>query len=412
MGETDRTQRRGGGPRAVLLMAVVLALSLFSAYRLAQVVVLGGLHTDRKLAATVQAVNQVSELPTREAEETLASANDNARLVMAARPLAQEAHLLAYRLARLEGKRVEAELALNRCAETRPADPMIAFKQGSFLLENGRFREGLIAFRRSLQLDSEYLDQIYDVCMGIFFQRYEMFRSIFPDDPTVRHRLAERLRHSGLVRESITEFQACLARMPDSAQVYFDLSRAHKAGGDIVSALAALEAAIRLAPDRKDYACERGECLLQLGRVDEAIALCRSLVAVRPDFKQAYVLLARCHEMRDEPWEAIRIYRETLWRTREKGSIHQLIGDLYLRMGKTRQAQEEYQAGLRLAINEYSRKSALLRLGIFHEKRGMLDEAMEALVEAEAIRPDSRDLDQPVLDAITRVRTLIEAGAG
>jgi tetratricopeptide (TPR) repeat protein len=399
---------RGPGRRPLdLLLALTAVLFVLAASRLAQTLLLDGLHRERILETAGQALQRLSEAPAAAGAEAVRHAvGADLRSFLTVRPLDSEAHFLSYRLARLEGRRVDAELALFRCSLARPADSRIAYTRGLFLLEHGRFAEGLAFFSQSLRLDGKHLEAIYHDCMSIFTRRYDSFKYIFPEKPDIRERLASLLRHDLLLEESIEEYRWCVDRSPDSARLQFELSLAYRGNGETGSALAAVEEALRLEPDNKEYACDRGEYLLQLGLTAEAIEVCRALVAAKPNDKDAYVLWARCHEQQGEIWEAIRIYREALWRVREKGVVHQQIGDLYLKMERYREALTEYQAGLQVAVSDYSRKFALYRLGACYEKMGLAERALESLIEADAIHPEFKDLDPLVAEALQRLTVL------
>lgn len=413
---TVEPENRGRPLVALLLAAAAAALMVFSAAQLVQLAVFGGLPLDRLIDGARQAVETQASRPAGpDRDQALDRIRGDLAGYIVARPLDTEGHFLTYRSAWLQYDLVDAELALFRCSLSRPADAGIAYTRGVFLLERGRFREGLAFFRESLHRDIEHLDDIYRDCMTIFARRYSSFSFIFPEKFRCRRRLALLLRHDGLVEQSIAEYRWCLERDPDSGVLHRELAQAYRAAGRVEEALAEVDLALGLKPGRREWQRERGDYLLYLGRTEEAMELCRSLVAQQPTDKEAYILWARCFEQQGKFWEAIRVYRDALWRVREKGEIHRLVGDRYLDLGHYTSALEEYRAALEKSTSEYSRKFAFYRTAICYERMGDIRAALPPLLEADAIRPEGMGLEQPVRDALSRVKERIataEAGDG
>lgn len=411
---TERPGNEGRRPAAALVLAAVAAVLLaLSATGLAREIIFGGSALDRLIVGARQAVDeQASRPPGEDRVRALERIRGDLADYIVARPLDTEGHDLTFRSAWLQYDLVDAELAMFRYSLSRPADAGIAYTRGVFLLENGRFREGLAFFRESLHRDIEHLEDIYRTCMAIFARRYDSFSFIFPEKFKCRRHLALLLRHDGLVEQSIAEYQWCLARDPDSGVLHRELGQAYRAAGRVEPALAEVDAALSLKPGRREWLIDRGEYLLLLGRTDEAMDLCRSLVTLRPTDHEAYILWARCYEQQGNFWEAIRIYREALWRVREKGAIHRMIGDRYLDLGRYTHALDEYRAALEKATSDYSRKFALYRTAICYERMGAFQSALPPLLEADEIRPEGQGLEQPVRDAMARIRERIADAEG
>jgi tetratricopeptide (TPR) repeat protein len=389
----------------LLLLLIALALLGVSGFRLLAAA-RNGAGFDRQYAAVREEVDRLSRGEAAAAAPGPASSTALAvRSCMLARPIDLRVHRLAFELARLQGNRTDMEGALVRATMARPALSSTFHDLGKFLLGQGRFGEGLAAFRRSLELDSEYLDEIYDYCLQIFSRRFQRFEFIFPDEPEVRERLGALLQSSGLADQSLEQFRWCVSRRPDRAILHAKIAEIHQEQGDYAKALAAIEEALRLDPTGRDrYSLTRADVLRKMGDLDGAIKACEALLSANPEYQEGYVLLASCYIEKGEDWKAVSVYRAALWRTPKGSRIHRLLGDHYSRLGQQGEALEEYQAGLRKASGTQQRKLLLYRLGLCYEKQNRFAEALEALAESAAISVGGRQtLDQRVARAIMRI---------
>ncbi len=395
-------RRRTGHVLLIITAAVLLCLSGLRLFTAAGY----GAGFERRVATVRGEIDRLSA----DGPATAASGPESAtalavRSLLLDRPLDLRGHRLAFELARLQGKSLDMERALVRGVLARPSLSQMSYDLGQFLLGRGRFREGLSWFRRSLELDVKYLDEIYETCARIFARRFERFEFIFPREPAVRERLGELLHISGLAPQSLEQYQWCLSRLPDRAQLHARVANIHRENGDYDEALAAIDEALRLDPaGREQYFLTRATTLLQMGNVSGAIDACRALLSANPGYEEGYVLLADCFIEQGEAWNAISTYREALWRIPRRSRIHRLLGDLYAAKGKQHQALEEYQAGVREASTDYERKLVLYRMGLCYEEQGRLEEALEALARAAELPVEGRkNLDQRVAKAVARI---------
>jgi len=345
--------------------------------------------------------------------EDPAAARDAVGRCIAARPLELRGHALALELARREGDEAGITRALDRCAIARPADPGVAFSRGAHLLESGRAAEGLAEFRRSLELGSDHLDEIFETCMTIFSNRFPLFARAFPVTPKILERLGDRLARAGLTGEALDQYRRSLALGTERAELHFKISRILRRSGDRAGALAAVETALHLdGSERDQWVYYKGEDLLLLGETGPAFDLARTLVSRSPIFEGGYALLARIHAARGEPWEAIRVCREAIWRVRDNGRLHRLMGDRYRELQQTGRALESYIAAADTPFNSYEEKLALHRAALCAEQLGRLEEARTLAGRARQLADSGTShLDGLVVETLERLKAVRRHGA-
>lgn len=128
------------------------------------------------------------------------------------------------------------------------------------------------------------------------------------------------------------------------ADVYGMLGFAYLNRGDAVSSLRAYEHALFFQPDSRDWRMGKVQCLMNLNRHDDAIAMIGQLVEQFPGQRELLMLQANAFIAKNDPVSAA----ATLEVLRSTGSMalnaQILLGDIYLNLAQTRLALECYQA--------------------------------------------------------------------
>jgi tetratricopeptide (TPR) repeat protein len=171
--------------------------------------------------------------------------------------------------------------------------------------------------------------------------------------------------------------------------------------------LALAERAVAIRPDHADAHIQRGDTLLEMWRVEDAIAALREGVRLQPDRASAHGSLARGYWLGlGRVDDAIREFEEALRLNPQAGYAHLQLALLYTLRG-------EYDAGERVARQAVVLQDQIMsgttgliivgahsRLGYALYRKGQYDEA---------IREYRRELDLlTVSDHLLRERTTIE----
>lgn len=108
-----------------------------------------------------------------------------------------------------------------------------------------------------------------------------------PDDPLTHHAAAVYLEKSfdpQDIEKALREYEAAAALAPENYVLWLDLGRARERSGDASGAEIALRRASMLAPNYSRVRWALGNALLRQGRIEEAFAEIRQVVAGDPSF--------------------------------------------------------------------------------------------------------------------------------
>jgi predicted TPR repeat methyltransferase len=112
-----------------------------------------------------------------------------------------------------------------------------------------------------------------------------------PDDAAFHHNVGQALLAAGRPGEALVAFRRAAALEPNNAASFVGAALAHLAQqtpADAEQALKALDQAEEAGDDSAEVAHHRAVALLQLKRVNEAIAECRTAIAKKPDYASAH----------------------------------------------------------------------------------------------------------------------------
>ena len=109
-------------------------------------------------------------------------------------------------------------------------------------------------------------------------------------------------------------FQRALEISPESWSSMFALGKIHQRLGDQALAFAWFAKAHAVKPDQPDVAREAGLAALDIGRVEEALALCRAAVKLSPDDPGLVANLALAYCLAGEDSEAERFAADAVER--------------------------------------------------------------------------------------------------
>jgi serine/threonine protein kinase/Flp pilus assembly protein TadD len=171
--------------------------------------------------------------------------------------------------------------------------------------------------------------------------------------------------------------------------------------------LALVERALAIRPDDADALVQRGDTLLALGRVDEAIAALQHGVELQPDRASAYGSLARAYWVgRGDVDAAIGAFEKMLRLNPEAGYTHLQLAMLYTLRGEYDKAERVARQAIHLQDQVMSGTTGLIIIGA-HSRLGYVLYRTQRYDEA--IQEYRRELELLAAgDHLLRDRTSIE----
>jgi arylsulfatase A-like enzyme/Flp pilus assembly protein TadD len=198
------------------------------------------------------------------------------------------------------------------------------------------------------------------------------------------HRAREAFQ-AGQTAEAVKTYQHVIARRPDTADAYRNLSFVLWQIGRPDAAIATLQAALRNGVSGEEIPMKLGIYLSQLGEAVKAIPL---LEALPQDDTEVVNALGMAYGQAGRADDAMQAFRHALELDSTSGLAHQNIGTLHLRAGNLAAAEAELREALRI---DPTLAGAYTTLGVVLGKTGRGPEAVEAWKRAIGIEPTEFD---------------------
>lgn len=177
-------------------------------------------------------------------------------------------------------------------------------------------------------------------------------------------------RGSGDRRPAIDEalMQHRIEKYPDDLSAHLRLAVLMLSRRDPTDAENAAEQAIRIDPRNPEAHNLRGTALIVVGRSSEAFAEFRLALALKPDFGQARLNLARALARSSQSDQALEQYRLAAAALPADVEIPIEFGELLLRQGKTAEALEQFEKALTLdPANRIAQQNKEEALRLLHQ---------------------------------------------
>jgi tetratricopeptide (TPR) repeat protein len=248
-----------------------------------------------------------------------------------------------------------------------------------------------------------------------------------PQDTSVRYSLATIYRGTGRLTEAIDELRDIVASRPSADDAHRLLGEVLIESGDQAAGMAELQEAVNLRPGFASHHQSLGLAHYRAGRHVEAAAAFKRITELQPDSAWGFQLLGTAYHAMDDISAAVpnyekaialgnakaysnlgmlyyargnlpeaeRCLREAL--KRDANSLKKYsLGDVYTRMGRTREALDEYRGAAALCEDELRINprdaEAVARLSLTYLKLGRRREADTRMREAVALAPDNADV--------------------
>jgi len=203
-----------------------------------------------------------------------------------------------------------------------------------------------------------------------------------PDEPMLSHLLAAVLFSKNEIAPARSHIEASLKKRPGNAAAQLLAARIARAGKDFDGALAHLDRAMALAPQR-DVFVEKARTLDQAGLKTQAREAWQAILKVIPQYHEAAARLGRM------AWEDGDFATATA--LLERAAAGEAPASVWFDLGLARQDLRDYAAAAAAYRRAFELKpdlaEAALNLGICLQESGDPDAAMRAYAHAYRLRP-------------------------
>jgi tetratricopeptide (TPR) repeat protein len=276
----------------------------------------------------------------------------------------------------------------------RPDYPEALCNLGLALQGQGKRAEAIDQFRRALQLRPDLAAAHNNLGIALrevdqFEEALEHFRravELQPNFAPARTNLGQILLDRGRAEEALPHCQEAVRLQPNLAALHHNLGNALRALERYVDARAAYLEALRLEPDLAPAHAHLGLTLSREGRHGDALPWLKRAVELDPTSTTFEEFLAELYMEQEEPAAAIPHWERALaLADGRRAGLHLSLGWAYQEEGRLAEAQQQFEAALRL---QPDLASAHLNLGGLHEERGELAKAEEAFRTALRVQPN------------------------
>ncbi|MCH8146453.1 MAG: tetratricopeptide repeat protein [Planctomycetes bacterium] len=291
-----------------------------------------------------------------------------------------------------QGKTAEAVTECRHALRADPLDYTAYSRLGRFLLALGRVEEAVAAQKTAIELKpifqtahtrlQEALRAQGRLTDAITF--YSKAVDGRPDSTTLRVNYAKVLAETGRVDQAIFQLRKSIEVSDDNLDARLALGRL-MADRDTIEAVAQLQAAIEIAPQRHEPHVELGDALLTAGRLQEAGEQYDEVIRLKPRMAGAQFMRGFVSDKSGKNEEAVYYYEKALSLDPNLANAHHRLGDLLARQGQFDVAAVHFTEWVRLEPNlPQSRHNLALVLS----QLGQPAAAIKQLREIVRLKPD------------------------
>ena len=251
------------------------------------------------------------------------------------------------------GNHKGAERNYRRGLELDPNNIEIHNALGWTLFQEGKSAEAVEEYRRALEIDPNYVKSHNNIALALVelgrleeaADHYRKSVEIEPQ-PEIYSDLGFIEWQLGRSEAALAHYRKALDLDPKCASAHFNLAVVALQEGRLDEAEAHYRAALEARPDAETHN-GLAFTLARQGRLADAEAEFRRALELDPKYVPAYNNLAGVLERRGKLDEAVDYLRRSL-KEKESAAVHNHLGLLLARLGKTREAAGEFRAALTL----------------------------------------------------------------
>jgi tetratricopeptide (TPR) repeat protein len=206
-------------------------------------------------------------------------------------------------------------------------------------------------------------------------------------DPALQFAYGLSLVKSGRPADAEPIFSRLLTVHGDTAELSVLLGQAHAQQGDFDSAVAALQRALKLKADVAEANATLGVIYLRQGRLPEAEQALRAELKAHPGDLRSRHNLALVLESQQQTDEALRLLRGILEAKSDAADAHYLLGKILVAQGSAAEAVTHLETAARLAPEDASIR---YQLGQAYQKLGRTEQAQQQFEAFQKLKDKSR----------------------
>ncbi|HEY9856673.1 MAG TPA: tetratricopeptide repeat protein, partial [Stenomitos sp.] len=242
------------------------------------------------------------------------------------------------------------------------------FHLGESLQHLGQPEQASECFLKVIQLDSSHVEAYRR--LGEAYQTtgnpqaaIKMFQRAWvldPKDQATCMALARAYQSTEQTQEAMEQLGFLIEQHPDYAPAHYELGRARYAAGILEEALASFRAAHRLEPTNPDVLFNLASLQHEVGNLHEAEELYEKLIVLTPDrpYTHAHHNLA-CLWLSQGRLDEAEAQLQAVLATEQWGPSYLVLGEIYERSGRMRDAAAAYQQALVLMPGDADASIAL-----------------------------------------------------
>jgi tetratricopeptide (TPR) repeat protein len=241
------------------------------------------------------------------------------------------------------GKINESLVAFKKSVQLNSHDANAHYNLGTVLRRLGKLEESEESYKRAISLKSDFSEAYYN--SGLTLQILEKFDEaearfkkaivLKSDFASAHYSLGNNLKIKKKFEEAVISYRDTIMFKPNHAPAYNNLGITFKILGRNNEAQTSYRKAIEIKPDYADAYNNLGGLLIELNKFEEAETCCRKSIELKPDYAEAYYNLGNVLAKLNRLDEAILSYDKALeFKFRALVSLYALdrIDEIYTRI--------------------------------------------------------------------------------
>jgi tetratricopeptide (TPR) repeat protein len=283
------------------------------------------------------------------------------------------------------------------------------YMAGHMLEEQGRFREAIDEYKLAIKFDptssflSSELASAYARNGAIKDAVTEAETAIKKDASNLEaHRLLGNIYRSligetetaptgpdSMIQKALTQYEAITQIDPTSTDDLLTLGQLYRRANRNEEALNTFRHCLEIEPDSEGALTNLAFLYTDLSDNDQAIALLEKNLPKKVDSAQLYVAMGYAYERSKNFKKAIEFYRKALVLDHSNLNVNRSLAESLLQDGQYKVALDEYKA---IVETDKSDAESYMRIGQIYRRMNKFDDALQNLLSAQLLRPDSIDV--------------------
>jgi tetratricopeptide (TPR) repeat protein len=220
---------------------------------------------------------------------------------------------------------------------------------GDVYFEKGNFKEAMNYYKKAVALNAEDCGLFHGLGLALMnLERYDealpylkQAVALAPEDKDILYSFASVCRDSGKLREAVQEYNKLIALKPDYPNVHNDLGDIFRNLGNEQEALKEFNKEIaydqaRISQDQSDIFAlnDLAYAFAGIKETNKAKEIINKIIATRPNYRRAYITLAKIYEIEGKNEEAIAALNKAKALSAQGNFIDQDIGRLEQGLGR------------------------------------------------------------------------------